>query len=185
MRQTFNIYSFELQTEKDNLDNTFTWTSTTNLLAVGEFDPEITKLIRNLKDSFLTGKDSKPVFGTRELEESDFIFNSEGIQRQQEKEVSIQDKRKDETSRSKTRNNTCDRESSETLGTHMEENDSPLDESSLPFPAMPKGRAITLFMLFRAKDQISKLELFSTILIHDAKQTIFRHSTETRTSYIN
>ena len=105
-----------------------------------------------MKDSFLTGKDSKPVFGTRELEESDFIFNSESIQRQQEKEVSIQDKRKDETSRSKTRNNTRDRESSETLGTHMEENDSPLDESSLPLPAMPKGRLKSLFMFFQTKE---------------------------------
>ena len=106
-----------------------------------------------MKDSFLTGKDSKPVFGTRELEESDFIFNSESIQRQQEKEVSIQDKRKDETSRSKTRNNTRDRESSETLGTHMEENDSPLDESSLPLPAMPKGRELTLLIYFKQKNK--------------------------------
>ena len=103
------------QTEKENLNDRFVWTSTTNLLASGVLDQETTDVVRKVKNSFsLSSKnEQKPVFGVRELEEKDFIFTSESVQKDQKKVVSQ------------------DRKSGN--------NDSPTNETISSLPEMSKG----------------------------------------------
>ena len=87
----------------------------TNLLASGVLDPETTDVVRKVKNSFsLSSKnEQKPVFGVRELEEKDFIFTSESVQKDQ-KEVVSQDKK-------------------------SANNDSPTNETISSLPEMSKG----------------------------------------------
>ena len=62
----------------------YTWTNLNSLLKSGKLDPETNDIVHKLIASFsisnkATGE-QKPVFGVRELEETDFIFNKQTIQ---------------------------------------------------------------------------------------------------------
>ena len=108
------------QTEKENLNDRFIWTSTSNILAAGVLDPETSDVVRKAKNSFFISSknERKPVFGVRELEEKDFIFTSESVQKDQ-KEVASQN-----------------RESGN--------NDSPTKETISSLPEMSKGTFLAL-----------------------------------------
>ena len=88
-------------------------------MASGDLDPETTEVVRKLMDSFSAsskiGNEQKPVFGVRELEESDFIFNSESVQRHQ-KEISV---------------------------TNQKTSDGARDDAFLSLPEIPKGTLIS------------------------------------------
>ena len=98
--------------------------------------------MNSFSESANTGSEKRPVFGVRELEESDFIFNAESVQ-QHQKETVVQNQKISVDPRNITQNNTPDCHSSGTQGTTMGQNASPQNDAFLSLPEIPKGTLIS------------------------------------------